>query len=129
MVHHDAIRQGGDIPTWKYCYESRNMLYDHLLIKHRVGRYPRKIITLFLRALLRQRGGRIGCVSAICRGLYDGAFGCLRIRYQLDPLHERDLSPSGFTGRPVRFDHLLDLLEHAFPQTIPSRTPAPVRAS
>ncbi len=101
VVHHDAIRQGGDIPTWKYYYESRNMLYYHLHIMHRVGRYPRKIITLFLRALLRQREGRIGCVSAICRGLYDGAFGRLGIRYQVDPLHERDLSPSaGSRGIP-----------------------------
>ena len=25
VVHHDAIRQGGDIPAWKYYYESRNM--------------------------------------------------------------------------------------------------------
>ena len=94
VVYHDAIRQGGDIPTWKYYYESRNMLYYHLHIKHRVGRYPKKIVTLFLRAFLRQRKGRIRCVTAICRGLYDGAFGRLGIRYKVAPLYERVLSPS-----------------------------------
>ena len=94
VVHHDAIRQGGDIPTWKYYYESRNMLYYHLHIMHRVGRYPKKITSLVLRALLRQKKDRIGCVGAIFRGLYDGAFGRLGIRYELSSLHERDLSAS-----------------------------------
>jgi len=94
VVHHDAIRQGGDIPTWKYYYESRNMLYYHLHVMHRVGRYPKKIISLVLRACLRQRRDRIGCIRAICRGLYDGALGRLGIRYQVSSLHERDLSPS-----------------------------------
>ena len=90
VVYHDAIRQGGDIPTWKYYYESRNMLYYHLYIKHRVGRFPKKITTLFLRSLVRQKVDRIGCVGAICRGLYDGAFGRLGIRYQVSSLHERE---------------------------------------
>ena len=94
VVHHDAIRQGGDIPKWKYYYESRNMLYYHLHIMRRVGRYPKKITTLFLRALLRQRTDRIGCLGAILRGLYDGAFGHLGISYPVTSLHERDLSPS-----------------------------------
>ena len=94
VVHHDAIRQGGDIPTWKYYYESRNMLYYHLHIMHRVGRYPKKITRLVLRAFLRQRNDRIGCIRAICRGLYDGAFGRLGIHYQVSSLHERVLSPS-----------------------------------
>jgi GT2 family glycosyltransferase len=95
VVHHDAIRQGGDIPAWKYYYESRNDLYYHLHIKRRVGRYPKKITSLVLRALLRQKKDRIACVGAICRGLYDGALGHLGIRYRLSPLHERDLLPSG----------------------------------
>ena len=94
VVHHDAIRQGGDIPTWKYYYESRNSLYYHLYIKHRVGRYPRKITTLFARALVRQRSHRFRCVAAICRGIYDGALGRLGVRYRTSPLHEHDLSAS-----------------------------------
>jgi rhamnopyranosyl-N-acetylglucosaminyl-diphospho-decaprenol beta-1,3/1,4-galactofuranosyltransferase len=94
VVHHDAIRQGADIPPWKYYYESRNMLYYHLHVMHRVGRYPKKITSLVLRALLRQKRDRIGCVGAICRGLYDGAFGRLGIRYEVSSLHERDLPPS-----------------------------------
>jgi rhamnopyranosyl-N-acetylglucosaminyl-diphospho-decaprenol beta-1,3/1,4-galactofuranosyltransferase len=92
VVHHDAIRQGGDIPTWKYYYEARNTVYYHLHIKHRVGRFPKKITSQVLRALLRQRNDRLGCISAILRGLYDGAFGLLGIRYQVHPLRERDLS-------------------------------------
>jgi rhamnopyranosyl-N-acetylglucosaminyl-diphospho-decaprenol beta-1,3/1,4-galactofuranosyltransferase len=94
VVHHDAIRQGGDIPTWKYYYESRNMLYYHLHIMHRVGRYPTKITGLLLRAVLRQRRDRIGCIRAIFRGLYDGARGRLGISYEVSPLHERRLLPS-----------------------------------
>jgi GT2 family glycosyltransferase len=94
VVHHDAIRQGGDIPAWKYYYESRNMLYYHLRIKRRVGRFPQKITSLILRVILRQRKDRIECIGAICRGLYDGALGRLGIRYQVGPLRERDLSPS-----------------------------------
>jgi rhamnopyranosyl-N-acetylglucosaminyl-diphospho-decaprenol beta-1,3/1,4-galactofuranosyltransferase len=94
VVHHNAIRQGGDIPRWKYYYESRNMLYYHVYVMHRVGRYPKKITSLVLRALLRQKSDRIGCFGAICRGLYDGAFDRLGIRYEVSSLHERDLSPS-----------------------------------
>jgi len=43
VVHHDAIRRGGDIPPWKYYYESRDMMYYTLHIMHRVERYPKKI--------------------------------------------------------------------------------------
>lgn len=94
VVHHDAIRQGGDTPAWKYYYESRNMLYYHLYIKRRVGRYPRKIAALVLRAALRQQKNRIACLGAICRGSYDGAFRRLGIRYQVTSLRERTLPPS-----------------------------------
>ncbi len=94
VVHHDAIRQGGDIPTWKYYYEARNMLYYHLHVMHRVGRYPKKITRLVFRAFVRQKKDRIGCITATCRGLYDGAFGRLGIRYQVTSVRERDLSPS-----------------------------------
>ena len=91
VVHHDAIRQGGDIPTWKYYYESRNTVYYHLHVMRRVGRFPKKIVSLVLRALVRQKNDRIGCLAAICRGLYDGAFSHLGIRYEVSSLHERPL--------------------------------------
>jgi rhamnopyranosyl-N-acetylglucosaminyl-diphospho-decaprenol beta-1,3/1,4-galactofuranosyltransferase len=94
VVHHDAVRQRGDTPTWKYYYESRNTLYYHLHIKHRVGRYPKKLTTLVLRAILRQRKDRMRCIRAICQGLYDGAFGRLGISYEVSSLHERHLSSS-----------------------------------
>ena len=94
VVHHDAIRQGGDIPTWKYYYESRNTVYYHLHVMRRVGRFPKKIVSLVLRALIRQKSDRIGCLAAICRGLYDGAYGRLGIRYDVSSLHERALAQS-----------------------------------
>jgi len=55
VVHHDAIRQGGEMPTWKYYYESRNMLYYHLHIMHKVGRFPRNFSRRLVgRAVFRQ---------------------------------------------------------------------------
>lgn len=98
VVYHDAIRQGGDIPTWKYYYESRNTVYYHLHIMHRVGRFPKKITSLILRALLRQKKDRIWCVGAMCRGLYDGVLGRLGIRYEVSSLHERELLSPGRAG-------------------------------
>jgi GT2 family glycosyltransferase len=101
VVHHDAIRQAGHIPAWKYYYESRNNLYFHLYIKRKVGRYPRKFIDLLARAAVRQRNERIACLWAIWLGLYDGARGRLGIRYDASSLHERRLSPSTVTrGAP-----------------------------
>jgi GT2 family glycosyltransferase len=97
VVHHDAIRQGGDIPPWKYYYESRNSLYHHLHIMHRMGRYPRNFAGLVLRAVVRQKKDRVKCLAAICRGFYDGAFGRLGVRYRVSPLHERDLSTADAT--------------------------------
>jgi rhamnopyranosyl-N-acetylglucosaminyl-diphospho-decaprenol beta-1,3/1,4-galactofuranosyltransferase len=91
VVHHDAIRQGGDLPTWKYYYESRNMLYLHWHIMHKVGRYPKNFTRLVGRALFRQKQDRLGCLVAIGRGLVDGAFGWLGIRYPIVALRERDL--------------------------------------
>ena len=90
-VHHDAIRQGGDLPAWKYYYESRNMLYLHWHIMHRTGRYPKNFTRLVGRALFRQQQGRVACLGAIGRGLVDGAFGRLGIRYPIRPLREREL--------------------------------------
>ena len=89
VVHHDAIRQGGDVPTWKYYYEARNMLYYHLHVMHRVGRYPRNVSRLLGRALFRQRRHKLRCLAAVGRGLFDGAFGRLGLRYPISPLQER----------------------------------------
>jgi rhamnopyranosyl-N-acetylglucosaminyl-diphospho-decaprenol beta-1,3/1,4-galactofuranosyltransferase len=100
VVHHDAIRQVGHIPAWKYYYESRNNLYFHLYLKRRVGRYPRKFIGLLARALVRQKQNRLGCLRAICLGLYDGARGRLGIRYSVSSLHERALSSAGSRRTP-----------------------------
>jgi GT2 family glycosyltransferase len=97
VVHHDAIRQGGDLPTWKYYYESRNMLYYHLHIMHKVGRFPRNFSKLVGRAVFRQSRGRLRCLVVIARGLFDGAFGRLGIRYPVSSLREHDLA----SGRPL----------------------------
>jgi rhamnopyranosyl-N-acetylglucosaminyl-diphospho-decaprenol beta-1,3/1,4-galactofuranosyltransferase len=89
VVDHDAVRQGGPIPLWKYYYESRNMLYVHLHVKHKVGRYPRNITLLFARALFRERSGRLERLSVMARGLVDGARGRLGVRFPVGPLQER----------------------------------------
>ncbi len=94
VVHHDAIRQGGDIPSWKYYYEARNMLYYHLHIMHKVGWYPRNVTRLALRVVHRQKKHRLACIVAMCRGLFDGAFGRLGMRYPVTSLRERDRTGS-----------------------------------
>ena len=91
VVHHDAIRQG-DVPTWKYYYEARNMLYYHLYIMHKTGRYPRNVSKLLGRAIFRPQNRRLECWWAIAHGLFDGAFGRLGIRYPVSSMRERDLS-------------------------------------
>ena len=74
---------------WKYYYETRNMLYVHLHVKRRVGRYPRNVTRLFARAVFRERGDRIRRLTVMLRGLWDGARGRLGIRYPVEPMNER----------------------------------------
>jgi GT2 family glycosyltransferase len=88
VVDHDAIRQGVGVPLWKYYYEARNMLYVHLHVKHRIGRYPRSVSKLFARALFREDGGRLRRLGVMARGLSDGARGRLGIRYPVEPIRE-----------------------------------------
>jgi len=89
IVNHDGIRQGDGVPLWKYYYEARNMLYVHLYVKRRVGRYPRSVSKLFGRALLREKNGRLRRLAVMTRGLSDGARGKLGIRYPVEPMRER----------------------------------------
>jgi rhamnopyranosyl-N-acetylglucosaminyl-diphospho-decaprenol beta-1,3/1,4-galactofuranosyltransferase len=89
IVNHDGIRQGDGVPLWKYYYEARNMLYVHLYVKRRVGRYPRSVSKLFARALLREKDGRLRRLAVMSRGLSDGARGKLGIRYPVEPMRER----------------------------------------
>ncbi|MBF6555681.1 MAG: glycosyltransferase [Acidimicrobiales bacterium] len=89
IVNHDAIRHGDGVPLWKYYYEARNMLYVHLYVKRRVGRYPKSVSTLFARALLREKDGRLRRLAVMTRGLADGARGRLGIRYPVEPMRER----------------------------------------
>ena len=98
VVHHDAIRQGGDLPTWKYYYESRNMLYYHWHIMHRTGRYPRNFVRLIGRATVRQKEAKGASLLAIGKGVVDGAFGRLGMRYPIVPLHERHLAAGSSGG-------------------------------
>jgi GT2 family glycosyltransferase len=91
LVRHDAIRQHKAVPVWKYYYESRNSLYFHFHVMHRVGRFPRNSIYLVGRAVVRQRGNRLKCLAALARGYFDGTFSRLGIRYPLEPFHEHDL--------------------------------------
>jgi len=89
VVHHEAIRQRSDVPLWKYYYESRNMLYVHLYVKRRIGRYPRNMSRLVARAVLREGSGRSRRLWVIGRGLSDGARGRLGIRFPPEALSER----------------------------------------
>jgi GT2 family glycosyltransferase len=89
VVHHEAVRQGDGFPLWKYYYESRNMLYVHLHVKHRVGRLPRSLSQLLARSLLRERSGRLRRLGVIARGLSDGARGRLGLRFPVEPMKER----------------------------------------
>jgi GT2 family glycosyltransferase len=94
FVDHAAIRHGEGVPLWKYYYEARNMLYVHLHVKHRVGRYPRSVSKLLARALLRERDGRIRRLGVMARGLWDGVRGNLGMRFPVEPMQERP------AGRP-----------------------------
>lgn len=88
-VRHDAIRHGEGVPVWKYYYEARNMLYVHLYVKKRVGYYPRNVVKLVARALLREPEGRWARLRAMARGLADGARGRLGTQYPIESMQER----------------------------------------
>jgi rhamnopyranosyl-N-acetylglucosaminyl-diphospho-decaprenol beta-1,3/1,4-galactofuranosyltransferase len=88
-VHHDAVRQGGAVPVWKYYYEARNMLYLHSRVMRRVGWYPRNTAKLIGRAVTTPGGGRARRLAAIGRGMADGALGRLGVRYPVGTLQER----------------------------------------
>ncbi len=95
LVNHDAVRQGGGVPLWKYYYEARNMLYVHLHVKRKVGRYPKNMTKLVARALLRERGGRVRRVGVMARGMWDGAWGRLGMQFPVEPMRERPPGPGG----------------------------------
>jgi GT2 family glycosyltransferase len=89
VVRHDAIRQRAHVPNWKYYYETRNMIYLHLHVMHRVGWFPRNFTRLMGRALLREKRGYLRRFVAIARGAFDGLVGRLGIRYPVVPMRER----------------------------------------
>jgi GT2 family glycosyltransferase len=92
VVYHDAVRQRDALPMWKYYYEARNMLWVHLHVKRRVGRYPRSVTKLIGRALFRERNDRLRRMAVITRGWWDGARGNLGIRFPIEDLQERSAS-------------------------------------
>ena len=89
LVHHDGIRQRASTPTWKYYYETRNIIYLHFHVMHRVGRFPRSFSWLVGRGFLRERSGYVKRAGAIARGTADGVRGRLGIRYPVTPMQER----------------------------------------
>jgi rhamnopyranosyl-N-acetylglucosaminyl-diphospho-decaprenol beta-1,3/1,4-galactofuranosyltransferase len=91
VVRHDAIRQEGSVPPWKYYYEARNMLYLHLHVMHRLGRYPQNLTRLVGRAVMKEPDGRILRLRAVAKGLLDGATKRLGVRYPVEPMRERSL--------------------------------------
>jgi rhamnopyranosyl-N-acetylglucosaminyl-diphospho-decaprenol beta-1,3/1,4-galactofuranosyltransferase len=92
-VRHDGIRQRDSVPTWKYYYETRNMIYLHLHVMHQVGWFPRNFSRLMGRAFWRERSGYVERTKAISRGVADGVRGRLGIRYPVTAMSERS-SPS-----------------------------------
>jgi GT2 family glycosyltransferase len=99
IVDHDAIRQTGGMPMWKYYYESRNMLYVHLYLKRKIGRYPRSLALLLARALIRERTDRAERLRVMARGVSDGLRGRLGVTFPISDLHERQLA--GEDGSPA----------------------------
>ena len=95
VVRHDSIRHGHGIPVWKYYYEARNMLYVHLYVKKKVGRYPRNVVKLFGRCLMKEPEGRWVRLQAMGLGLVDGARGRLGIRFPIEPMREQPDGPKG----------------------------------
>ena len=89
MVRHDGIRQGHSVPTWKYYYETRNMIYLHFHVMHRLGWFPRNFAKLLGRAFWRERSGYVVRTGAIARGIADGVRGRIGIRYPVTPMRER----------------------------------------
>jgi hypothetical protein len=65
-----------------------------------MGWLPRNFSRLVGKALLRQKTDRLRCLVAMGRGLFDGAFGRMGIRYPVVALRERDvgLSPPALPG-------------------------------
>jgi rhamnopyranosyl-N-acetylglucosaminyl-diphospho-decaprenol beta-1,3/1,4-galactofuranosyltransferase len=92
LVDHDPIRHGDGVPLWKYYYESRNMLYVHLHVKRRLGRYPLNMAKLLARAVLRERNGRLRRLAVMARGMSDGLRGKLGLRYPVEPMQEHSRS-------------------------------------
>jgi GT2 family glycosyltransferase len=90
LVRHDAIRQTEGIPTWKYYYETRNMIYLHLHVMRRVGWFPKNFTRLMGRALLREKTGRAERFKAILRGVRDGLTGRLGVLYPITPMQEME---------------------------------------
>lgn len=88
-VRHDAIRRSGSTPTWKFYYETRNMIYLHLHVMRRVGRLPRNFGFLVGRALWREHAGRMDRFKAISRGVRDGLTGRLGTQFPVTGIHER----------------------------------------
>ncbi len=100
VVHHDAVRQVGEVPTWKYYYEVRNMIYLHLHVMRRVGRFPRNFSLLLGRALVRERRDRLRRAAVVLRAAFDGVTGRLGPRFPVEPLRERSSAGAAVDAEP-----------------------------
>jgi hypothetical protein len=68
------------------------MLYVHLHVKRRLGRYPLNMAKLLARAVLRERNGRLRRLAVMARGMSDGLRGKLGLRYPVEPMQEHSRS-------------------------------------
>ncbi len=91
IVEVSRTRADDSKPSWKYYYEARNQVYFRLYVQHqiadhpfphlrprvRAGRAARAVLTLGVRAVLREGSDRHTKVWMVCRGALDGLRGRL----------------------------------------------------
>ncbi len=83
VVEHLKGRGQWGNPPWKYYYEARNSVYFHFHLRGGRGRWPRKLVGLTARAVLKEHERRGLRLAMIARGVIDGALG--RLGRRVDP--------------------------------------------
>jgi len=83
-VHHTQVRSSFGNPSWKYYYETRNMIFYHLYVMRNPRELPRKLGLLLARLVVRERRQRPARLIMMARGLVDGVLRRLGKRVQVD---------------------------------------------
>jgi GT2 family glycosyltransferase len=77
IVEHRSVPRGVRDPAWKYYYEARNTVYLHLHLRKGRGPWPRSLVMITLRAIVRARERRCLRLKLIVLGIVDGIAGRL----------------------------------------------------